>query len=309
MWGLGILYIISTSSFITYPSIFSRPEIFSLLHKEKNNTRSSTEEIKEGKTLSKKNYVLSQEQKESLIGILLADGILVKAKPEHNTRLRIDHTYPSQEAYVISIYTLFKSMVNMEPTILERKADIRTEKLYKSALRFFFSSQRKKNCMGPPITLWKAGPRADRRDPPYEVWGRAPQSIYFWTLSFACFNPYFHFFYNGKTKIVPINIEELLTARGLAHWIMGDGFYMTSRGVIVLCTESFTKEETNLLIAALKNKFDIKATFNKRVLSTGLDGWRIRISKKSMKKVTTIVDPYIIPEFRYKLGENNINNL
>ena len=288
MWGLGILYIISTSSFITYPSIFSRPF-----------TRSSTEEIKEGKTLSKKNYVLSQEQKESLIGILLADGILVKAKPEHNTRLRIDHTYPSQEAYVISIYTLFKSMVNMEPTILERKADIRTEKLYKSALR----------SMGPPITLWKAGPRADRRDPPYFVWGRAPQSIYFWTLSFACFNPYFHFFYNGKTKIVPINIEELLTARGLAHWIMGDGFYMTSRGVIVLCTESFTKEETNLLIAALNNKFDIKATLNKRVLSTGLDGWRIRISKKSMKKVTTIVDPYIIPEFRYKLGENNINNL
>jgi hypothetical protein len=89
-------------------------------------------EIKEGKTLSKKNYVLSQEQKESLIGILLADGFLVKAKPEHNTRLRIDHTYPSQEAYVISIYTLFKSMVNMEPTILERKADIRTGKIYKS---------------------------------------------------------------------------------------------------------------------------------------------------------------------------------
>jgi F0F1-type ATP synthase delta subunit len=76
---------------------------------------------------------------------------------------------------------------------------------------------------------------------------------------------------------------------------------MTSSGVIVLCTESFTKEEINLLIAALNNKFGIKATLNKRVLSTGLNGWRIRISKKSMKKVTTIVDPYIIPEFRYKL--------
>lgn len=209
--------------------------------------------------------MLSQEQKESLIGILLADGILVKAKPKHNTRLRIDHTYPSQEAYVISIYTLFKSMVNMVPTILERKADIRTGKIYKS--------------------------------------------IYFWTLSFPCFNPYYDFFYNGKTKIVPLNIEELLTARGLAHWIMGDGFYMTSSGVIVLCTESFTKEEINILIAALNNKFGIKATLNKRVLSTGLNGWRIRISKKSMEKVTTIVDPYIIPEFRYKLGENNINNL
>jgi hypothetical protein len=140
-------------------------------------------EIKEGKTLSKKNYVLSQEQKESLIGILLADGFLVKAKPEHNTRLRIDHTYPSQEAYVISIYTLFKSMVNMEPTILERKADIRTQvgKIYKS--------------------------------------------IYFWTLSFPCFNPYYDFFYNGKTKILPLNIEELLTARGLANhgrWLLYD---------------------------------------------------------------------------------------
>ncbi len=42
----------------------------------------------------KREYELTQEQKESIIGIMLADGFLEKGKPTYNTRLRIDHTYP-----------------------------------------------------------------------------------------------------------------------------------------------------------------------------------------------------------------------
>lgn len=53
----------------------------------------------------KKDYELTQEQRESIIGIMLADGFLKKEKPTYNTRLRIDHTYPEQESYVLSIYT------------------------------------------------------------------------------------------------------------------------------------------------------------------------------------------------------------
>jgi hypothetical protein len=59
---------------------------------------------------------------------------------------------------------------------------------------------------------------------------------------------------------------------------MGDGFFY--KGIIMLCTESFTKEEKELLINALHENFGIKATLNKRISSTGIKSYRIRISKK-----------------------------
>lgn len=43
-------------------------------------------------------------------------------------------------------------------------------------------------------------------------------SIKFQTLSLKCFNRYKELFYNTEgIKIVPLNIEELLTAKGLAY--------------------------------------------------------------------------------------------
>lgn len=43
------------------------------------------------------------------------------------------------------------------------------------------------------------------------------QSIYFDTLTYEAFNYYYDLFYKNKRKIVPSNIEELLTARSLAY--------------------------------------------------------------------------------------------
>lgn len=56
-------------------------------------------------------------------------------------------------------------------------------------------------------------------------------------------------------KIVPIDIHKWFTARSLAHWIMEDG-YFDSYGrtqTILLCTESFTKEEWIILQDLLSN--------------------------------------------------------
>ena len=74
--------------------------------------------------------MLTKEQRESLIGMLLADAYLEKGKPTWNARLSIDHTYPSQEAYVNSLYILFKSLVSTPPAIIERKKKIREQVLY-----------------------------------------------------------------------------------------------------------------------------------------------------------------------------------
>lgn len=49
-------------------------------------------------------------------------------------------------------------------------------------------------------------------------------SVNFQTLSLPCFNSYRSLFYNSDhSKVVPSNIANLLTPRGLAYWIMDDG--------------------------------------------------------------------------------------
>jgi len=48
-------------------------------------------------------------------------------------------------------------------------------------------------------------------------------SISFTTIQLPCFNEYRNLFYNLDVKIVPENIYDLLTPRGLAYWISDDG--------------------------------------------------------------------------------------
>lgn len=55
----------------------------------------------------------------------------------------------------------------------------------------------------------------------YKKRGVLIQSMYFRTLAMPCLNYYHELFYN--VKIIPRNLEELLTARGLAYLIMDDG--------------------------------------------------------------------------------------
>lgn len=71
-------------------------------------------------------------------------------------------------------------------------------------------------------------------------------SVSFATLSLPCFNHYRSMFYNSDNlKIVPINIENLLTPRGLAYWIMDDGS-LQNKG-LHLNTYSFTSKEVLIL--------------------------------------------------------------
>ena len=211
---------------------------------------SNIPEISKFSSQYKEEYELTKEQKEAIIGIILADGFLERGKLTYNTRLRVEHTYPEQESYILLLHSIFAPLIATEPKIVVRKADSRTGNIYKS------------------------------------------MSVR--TLRFPCLNKYLELFYRDKKKIIPSNIQDLLTPRGLAHLIMGDGFFH-SNGVVILCTESFTKEEQEFLITALDAKFGIKAALNKRVSSSGIESWRIRISIKNMDKLITLVRPYFIP--------------
>ena len=46
------------------------------------------------------------------------------------------------------------------------------------------------------------------------------QSLYFRTLAMPYLNYYYDLFYKDKIKVIPRNLDELLTARGLAFWLM-----------------------------------------------------------------------------------------
>jgi hypothetical protein len=70
-------------------------------------------------------------------------------------------------------------------------------------------------------------------------------------------------------KVIPLDIEAKITPRGLAHFIMNDGYWDTSDKTLVLCTDNFTLEEVNLLISSFKNKFDLNSTVLKRKKGNG----------------------------------------
>jgi hypothetical protein len=79
-------------------------------------------------------------------------------------------------------------------------------------------------------------------------------SVNFITLSLPCFNKYRKLFYNLENiKIVPSNIENLLTPRGLAYWIMDDGS-LHNQG-LHLNTYSFTINEVLLLKKTIETMF------------------------------------------------------
>ena len=79
-------------------------------------------------------------------------------------------------------------------------------------------------------------------------------SVQFATLSLPCFNYYKNMFYNSDNlKIVPSNIQNLLTPKGLAYWIMDDGS-LQNKG-LHLNTYGFTNQDILNLKITLENMF------------------------------------------------------
>lgn len=129
--------------------------------------------------------------------------------------------------------------------------------------------------------------------------------LYFETC--AIFKEYLPFFYkqkegsNARIKIIPSNIYELLTPRGLAYWIMDDGTY---KGAVILCTHSFTEEEVLLLMNVLITKFNLDCKIRKiKIRDTGLFWSTILIKSNSTYKLWDLVGEYILPSMYYKFGK------
>jgi LAGLIDADG DNA endonuclease family len=121
-------------------------------------------------------------------------------------------------------------------------------------------------------------------------------AIKFQTLSLPCFNFYRDLFYNSEgIKIIPSKLENLITARGLAYWIMDDGY--KSGNSLYISTESFTLIEHQLLVNILKIKFELDCSYHKYT-----NGYRIYIFSTSREKLLNLIKPYLLIHFYYKFG-------
>lgn len=125
--------------------------------------------------------------------------------------------------------------------------------------------------------------------------------IKFSTFTLPCYD-YHDLFYLNGSKILPSNLEELITSRSLAYWAMDDGS-KTGAG-FRLNTNSFTKDQNYFLIKVLKDKFDLDCTLNLH----SKDQYRIYISAKSMDKFRDLVSPYFHESMMYKLNKNENDN-
>lgn len=135
--------------------------------------------------------------------------------------------------------------------------------------------------------------------------GKTVQQYHFSTRSVSFFTELHALWYvwdnNNKKykKIVPLVIHSLFTVESLVHWIIGyfDGNGRTK--TVLLCTESFTKEECILLQQVLLH-YNIVSTL--KVRNKEMNTYRIRVSKTSMPTLKSLVLPMMPSQFHYKLG-------
>src|SRR5919206_3878593 len=96
------------------------------------------QEIKKRKRLTKleqNSFVLPNNLKEILIGLLLGDLNSQKRSVNGNSNLQFEQGFINKD-YLLHLYDLFKDYCPAEPKVRERKPDFRTNKVY-SSIKFY----------------------------------------------------------------------------------------------------------------------------------------------------------------------------
>lgn len=126
--------------------------------------------------------------------------------------------------------------------------------------------------------------------------GKIHYGIEFKTRALPCFTILRKMFYNGRIKIIPNNIYDLLTYESIAHIIMGDGAFMTGGG-IVLHLQCFTLKELILLKNVFYIKFGIESNIHKH-----RNQYVLYLTIPTVKKLYPHIEKYIIPSMKYKFS-------
>ena len=115
----------------------------------------------------------------------------------------------------------------------------------------------------------------------------------FVTRSLPVLTPYYRLFYEAGRKRVP-DVE--LSPLALAGWFMDDG--CRSRNAVYLNTQQFGIAEQRMLLAMLERQWGIAGALNRDKCYR-----RIRVSVDGTRRLTRVIESYLLPELRYKLPQ------
>jgi len=121
-------------------------------------------------------------------------------------------------------------------------------------------------------------------------------SLHFKSITHPIFTKFRKMYYPEGKKILNKEDVILLDEQGLAIWFMDDGYISKPKNksfFAVICTTSFTKEETEFLIKFLWDKWNLKCYYYSSEKG-------IRFSIDSSKKLINIIDQYIVECLEYK---------
>ena len=129
--------------------------------------------------------------------------------------------------------------------------------------------------------------------------GSVTMNLAFQTVSHSAFRFYAQQFYADGRKRVPELIHHWLTARGLSYWFMDDGSLKSSQSKgVILNTHCFERQDVERLACSLWDLFGLQVTPRRQP-----DGVQLYVSGDSFESFSTIVDPFVIQEMRYKLPQ------
>lgn len=130
--------------------------------------------------------------------------------------------------------------------------------------------------------------------------GKIYTYIVFYTYSLPCLVPFDELFFvegNPVQKVVPLNIDKLLTPLGLCYWICEGGSFCKRDRAIILSTQGFSLQEVELLVKVLTDKFNLKCSIIKNGKAFG-----IRISTKSIPVIQSLLKEIMPPMMLHKIG-------
>ena len=132
--------------------------------------------------------------------------------------------------------------------------------------------------------------------------GKEKASYGFNTYSSGSLRFYGQQFYQGNKKVIPKLIKKLLSPLAIAVWFMDDGsFKSTHHRTYIIHTLGYAKDELEIIREAFI-KFGITIGIHKQY-----NKWRIYIYSDSAQAFKQLIEPYIIPSMRYKLGNEFVS--
>lgn len=116
------------------------------------------------------------------------------------------------------------------------------------------------------------------------------------------FTNFYHIFYRDGKKIVPHNIDMLLTEPlSLAIWFMDDG--SAEYAGVSFQTHCFSENGVKLLQHCLERNFQLVSTMRRNK-----GKWVLYVPKRNLMQFRRLVEPFMLDRFLYKLIPYSVKN-